>query len=399
MSTRECETWRRFDKLINTGRILFMKKRILALGLAVCTVLSFVGCGKDENPTETTTAAATVNVVLEEEGKLTLPNYKGLVVYSDDVKVSEEDLQKYLNTRLEAFATTEYVKEGTLEKNMEIKISYTGTIDGKEFTGSSSPAAVAALTDKGFVINGSAVPGFADAVIGKNVGDTVEMDLTLPKDYSVKDLQNKTAHFVVKIDSIVKVVEPKLSNEYVEKEYGELGIKTVEEFMDYLRETLYMNNVYAKVWPTIIENTTVQSYAKADYEEMFKSVSESEEQIIYMNYGYTLDQYLALLGMTQSDWDFQISEYVKGTLKEEMIIEELAKVEKLEPTEEEFNRKMLEYAKSYGMSTVDELKEYYGAEDEAYWFSVRTYKVQKFVVDNATVKEGSDPNKATTAAK
>ena len=372
-----------------------MKKRLLALGLAVCTVFSFIGCGNSSTPEETTTAA-TSNVVLGEEGKLVLADYKNLVVYSEDVKVSEEDLQEYLNTRLEAFTTTEYIKEGTVEKDMEVKISYKGTVDGKEFKGGSSAATVVSITEKGFKVD-----GFTTALIGHKVGDTVEMDLKFADDYSDETLKGKDVHYTVVIDAIVNKVTPKLSNEYIEEEYGEIGIKTVEEFMDYLRETLYMNNVYAEVWPTIIENTMVESYEKKEYEELFQTVSEGEEYIIYTNYGYTLDQYLTLLGMTRADWDLQISEYVKSTLMEEMIIEEIANIEKLEPTQAEYDKKMLEYAKGYGMKTVEELKEYYGAEEESYWFSVKTYKVQKFIVDNVTVKEGSNPDKEeeTTTAK
>ena len=374
-----------------------MKKRLLALGLAVCTIFSFVGCGKEEQPGETTTAATTVNVVLTEEGKITLPDYKSLVAYSADVEVSEEDLQEYLTKRLEAFSETEYVKEGTIEKDMNVKISYKGTVDGKEFEGGSSPAKVIPMSEKGF-----SVEGFTAGIIGHKVGETVELDLKLPSDYAVKELQGKDVHYSVTIDSIVKVNTPKLTDEYVKEEYGELGIETAEDFMKYLRETLFMNNVYAKVWPTIIENTTVESFKKSEYEELFKTVSEGEEYIIYTNYGYTLDQYLGLLGMSKNDWDLQISEYVKGVLKEEMIINEIAKVEKLEPTQEEYDKKMLEYAKGYGMDTVEELKEQYGAEEESYWFSVKTYKVQKFVVDKTTIKEGKNPDskeEQTTTAK
>lgn len=367
-----------------------MKKKLLAMGLAVCTVLSLSACGKGSE--DETTTSSTVKFG---DGTVTLGEYKGLTAYADDVEVSQANLDEYLDYRLNLDSTTEYLTEGTIKKDDQVKVSYKGTVDGKEFTGGTSEGTVISITDTGF-----AVDGFTDALIGHNVGDKVAMDLKLPDDYSDATLKGKDAHYDVTIVSLVNTVVPDLTDEYVAKAYGTLGLKTVTEFMEYLKNDLYINNVYSKVWPTVVENATAQDYNQEDYEEYLKTVSENQEYSIYSQYGYTLEQYLQLAGMTQADWDNNIASYVQDTLKEEMIIEKIAKEEGIEVTQEEYDKKMFEYAKLYGYDSAEEfIKSYDTIDQEDFQFSVKAYKVQEFVANSATIKPGSDPNAETTTTQ
>lgn len=364
-----------------------MKKKLLAMGLAVCTVLSLSACGKDK--AEETTAAVDLKFG---EGTVTLGEYKGLTVYSDDIDVSEDDLEKHLNYRLSLDSTTEYKKEGTIKADDKVKVSYKGTVDGKEFTGGTSEGTVVSITDKGF-----SVDGFTDALIGHNVGDVVSMDLTLPDDFSDSTVKGKAVHYEVTIQSLVITIVPDLTDTYVKEGYGVLGLEKVSDFMEYLRNDLYINNIYSKIWSTVVENATVVDYNEDKYKEYLTTVSENQENSIYNSYGYTLTEYLSLVGQTQADWDKSISEYVQNTLKEEMIINQIANEENIEVSDEEYNKKMFEYAKLYGYSSAEEfIKAYDSIDEEDFKFSVTAYKVQEFVSKSAKVVQGSDPNAETT---
>ncbi len=364
-----------------------MKKKLLAMGLAVCTVLSLSACGKDK--AEETTAAVDLKFG---EGTVTLGEYKGLTVYSDDIDVSEDDLEEYLNYRLSLDSTTEYKKEGTIKADDKVKVSYKGTVDGKEFTGGTSEGTVVSITDKGF-----SVDGFTDALIGHNVGDVVSMDLTLPDDFSDSTVKGKAVHYEVTIQSLVITIVPDLTDTYVKEGYGVLGLEKVSDFMEYLRNDLYINNIYSKIWSTVVENATVVDYNEDKYKEYLTTVSENQENSIYNSYGYTLTEYLSLVGQTQADWDKSISEYVQNTLKEEMIINQIAKEENIEVSDEEYNKKMFEYGKLYGYSSAEEfIKAYDSIDEEDFKFSVTAYKVQEFVSKSAKVVQGSDPNAETT---
>lgn len=366
-----------------------MKKRILALSLSVIMALSLTACGKGDEK-ETTTNGSSVN--LTEKGEIKLGEYKGLTVYSDDIKVKDSELEAYINQRLELDATTEYKTSGVVKENDKVKLSFKGTIDGKEFSGGTTEGTVVTMNDTGF-----SVDGFVDAVIGHSIGEKLELDLTMPEDYSDEELQKKPVHFSVSLDSLVVTNTPELTDEYVEKEYSGLGINTVGEFTEYLKNDLYINNIYTKIWSTIVENSTVVSYEKERYEEYYNTVSENYAAQIQSTYGMSVDEYLEQSSVSSAEWNERIVEYVTGYLKEEMVIKKIAEVENISVTDEQFDTKMLEYAKLYGYDTVEEFKEAYGdIEDEDFQFSVLAYYVQEFVSKQANVVAGSDPSKATT---
>lgn len=365
-----------------------MRKKILALCLAVCTILSFTACGEEDSK-ETTTSTASD---LAEEGKITLGEYKGLVVYSDDITITDSELESYTNERLSVDSTTEYRTEGVVAEGDKVKVAYKGTVDGEEFTGGTSEGRVISISDTGFDVE-----GFTDGLIGHSIGETVELDLKFADDYSDEALQGKDVHYSVKLDSLVITVVPELTDEYVAAEYSEIGITTVGEFTEYLRNDLYINNIYSQIWSQIVEDTTVEAYEKEKFEEYVKIYAENEEYGIYAYYGYTLDDYLSLMGITESDWLLQIEASVRSSLKEEMILEEIAEIEGIEVSDEEFNKKMFEYAKLYGFDSVEEFKKSYSnIDDEDFKFSVKAYLVQEFLAKSVTVKEGSNPDNETT---
>lgn len=373
-----------------------MRKKLLILGMVTCLAFSASACGKDSD-NETTTASSQESEkksddTIKEKGELKLAAYKGLAAYEDDIKVSDSDLEKYINDRLAYDSVTEYKEEGTVEADMKVKVSYKGTIDGKEFTGGTSEGKVISITSSGFEVE-----GFTDGLKGHSVGEVVELDLKMPEDYSDKDLASKAVHYSVTINSIVVTVVPELNDAYVEKEYSGLDLHTVGEFKEYLKNDLYINNIYSQVWPQIVEDTEVISYCKADYDEYFTTVSENYEYQLYSSYGYTLEQYLEASGMTKDEWNAQLDTRVKSTLKEEMIIDEIAKAENIEITDEQFDRKMLEYAKLYGYDSVEDFKKDYSSiTDEQFKYSVKAYFVQNYVAEQASIQKGSDPSKETT---
>lgn len=374
-----------------------MRKKLLILGMVTCLAFSVSACGKDDK-SETTAASekesSKKDDTIKEKGEIKLAAYKGLAAYEDDIAVSDSDLEKYINDRLALDAVTEYQEEGTVEADMKVKVSYKGTIDGKEFTGGTSEGTVITISDSGF-----SVKGFTEGLKGHKVGDVVELDLKMPDDYSDEKLKGKDVHYSVTINSIVVTVVPNLNDEYVEKEYGGLDLHTVGEFKEYLKNDLYINNVYQQVWPQIVEDTEVISYCKEDYDEYFTTISENYEYQIYSSYGYKLEDYLKAVSSTKEEWDAKIDTTVKSTLKEEMIIDEIAKAEKIKITDEQFDRKMLEYAKLYGYDTVEAFKEQYSSiTDEQFQFSVKAYFVQNYVAEQASIQKGSNPSKETTTS-
>lgn len=374
-----------------------MRKKIIALSLAVAMTLSLAACGEADDKNETTTVNendALQEGKLGDKAEVRLGEYKGLTVYSDDIQVTDTALESYINQRLSLDAVTEYHTEGVVAENDKVKLSYKGTIDGEEFTGGSSAGAVVTMNSTGFSIE-----GFVDGIIGHSIGETVELDLNMPEDYSEEALKGKAVHFSVELDSLVVTITPELTDDWVKDEYSGLGMSTVGEFTQYLKNDLYINNIYSKIWADIIENSEVITYDKERFDDYFKIVSENNEYAIYQSYGVTLSEYLSAYGMTQEDWNQQVSSYVESTLKEEMVIQEIANVENIVVSDDEFNKKMLEYAKLYGYDSVEDFKaDYPNISDEDFDFSVMAYYVQEYVAKQANVVQGSSSDSETTTA-
>ena len=364
-----------------------MKKKIFALSLSVIVAFSLVACGKSTEQ-ETTTTASDIG----EKGEINLGQYKGLTVYSDDIEVKDSELEAYINQRLELDATTEYMTSGVIKKNDKVKLSFKGTIDGEEFSGGTTEGTVVTMNEDGFIVD-----GFVDAIIGHSIGEKLELDLTMPEDFSDENLKNKPVHFSVSLDSLVVTVVPELTDDFVKSEYSGIGLNTVGEFTEYLKNDLYINNIYSQIWSSIVENSTVVTYEKERYDNYYKIVSENYAAQIQSSYGMSMEEYLQQSSISAVEWENNLSSYVKDYLKEEMVIEKIAELENISLTDEQFNIKMLEYAKLYGYDTVEEFKQNYAdVEDEEFRFSALAYFVQEFVAKQANVVAGSNPNKSTT---
>lgn len=364
-----------------------MKKKIFALSLSVIMAFSLVACGKSTEQ-ETTTTVSNIG----EKGEINLGQYKGLTVYSDDIEVKDSELEAYINQRLELDATTEYMTSGVIKKNDKVKLSFKGTIDGEEFSGGTTEGTVVTMNEDGFIVD-----GFVDAIIGHSIGEKLELDLTMPEDFSDENLKNKPVHFSVSLDSLVVTVVPELTDDFVKSEYSGIGLNTVGEFTEYLKNDLYINNIYSQIWSSIVENSTVVTYEKERYDNYYKIVSENYAAQIQSSYGMSMEEYLQQSSISAVEWENNLSSYVKDYLKEEMVIEKIAELENISLTDEQFNIKMLEYAKLYGYDTVEEFKQNYAdVEDEEFRFSALAYFVQEFVAKQANVVAGSNPNKSTT---
>ena len=181
-----------------------MRKRILALSLCLCTLVSMAGCGKSDSKEETKT-----------EGKITVTDYKGIKVKESTATVTSEELDGYIESILSSKRTTESVTEGKTAENDSIKVEYTATMDGEKVDALSTTSETTIdLTDDGF-----AIEGFTKKLIGKKVGKTVEFDIKIQDDFETEDYAGKMVHFAVDIKSIEVTTTPELTDKWVKENY------------------------------------------------------------------------------------------------------------------------------------------------------------------------------------
>ncbi len=349
-----------------------MKKRLLAIALCVCTVFSVAGCDKAKKKEENK----------KYETKYELGQYKGIQVDSSLKTVEQKVLDESLKKELEYHSKDEELKEGVLAKDDRVKITYKSTVEDKDFK--SGTGKVITLKDGGFDIK-----GVVDAIIGKNVGDKLSIDITLPTDYSDKNVAGKVAHFEITIEAKVINVVPEFTDAFVKEKYGYLGLETTADFLEFLEEELYISQIYSEVWDVVMENLKMESYDTDDLAALAKELKEYEEYSVYMTYGIDLKTYLSYLGMDEAEFDEAVEESAKEYMKQEILVDAIAEAEGITISDELYNEKILEYAKAYGFNTVEEFQSNYGdMTREDFEFTIYSELVIELVVDNVEFVDG-----------
>ena len=201
-----------------------MNKKILVSGLAAVFALYMVGCGSTDKDAYLSGIKA--------EDYVDLCEYNGIPVEEAQPSVTDDYVEMYINYNLSSSASyKEITDRDTVKDGDVVNIDYTGKLKdtGKEFDGGSAKGYDLTIGSKSFI------DGFETGLIGKKIGDSVDLDLTFPTSYSSADLAGKEVVFTVKINSIS--VTPELTDDLVPS-FGISGVSTVDQLKAYMHDSL-----------------------------------------------------------------------------------------------------------------------------------------------------------------
>ena len=332
-----------------------MKKKLLCAGLitvlSLSSALVLTGCGKDEQPYS--------DVDLSEYVKV--GDYKGLEYDKISVSVSADEVQDEIDRRLTAAATTEKSESGTVKDGDTINVSFEGKIDGKTFEGGSSD-------DYAITIGTTTmIDGFVEGLIGKEVGETVTMDLKFPDDYQNEDVAGKDVTFEVKIKTKDVQVVPDYDVDFVKANSDYDNLKDYEASVkkDLLASKQESEEMQVKqaLWEQIIKNSEIIKYPEEkdqkieDQMDAVKKDAEDNEM--------ELSEYLEAGGYTEEEFKDMVTEYIETNMFQEMIIYAIAEKEEVEVTDEEYQKYMDQVLESTGMDE-DTFESVYGMTIEEY---------------------------------
>ena len=296
------------------------------------------GKGTDGAKTESTAEADKIDYQAQECVKL--GDYLGMEIsLPNDYKVTKTQIEDYANSMAQYSAQPSY--KDTNKKEVEegdiVNIDYEGKKDGTAFEGG---------TDTGYHLkigSNTFIDGFEDGLIGKKVGQTVELDLTFPESYPSEDLAGQAVVFTVKINKIVKEdadAEFKLTDEYVKKNFN---VATVEDYRkqvkDYLEE-LNKNNKTTDTRQAVVAK--LQEVCEVNLPDELLGARTSDYVVQFTNNnctdGTTLADFLSknYNGMTEEDFRADITNEMRTNLTTELILEAIAQKEEIELDEEAF---------------------------------------------------------------
>jgi trigger factor len=319
----------------------------------------------------------TVNVTVKPE--VELGEYKGVKAEKVEYPVTDEDIEKQLQSMREKNARIINKEDGTVEKGDTAVIDFEGFIDGVPFDGGKD-------TNHSLEIgSGSFIEGFEDQLMGKKAGEEVDVKVTFPGDYRAAELAGKDATFKVKINEVKYKELLPLDDEFA-KDVSEF--ETLDELKADLRKKLEESNELRakrefedKVIKAVVENSTVDIPKVMVDREIDYMLDNLNYRLQYQ--GLSLEQYAQYTNTSIDKMKEDYRDAALSSVKTELVLQKVSKVENISPSDKDINQEIEKMAKQYNQE-LDKFKAtLQEREMEIVKNEVITHKAVDFLVQNA----------------
>ena len=337
----------------------------------------------------------TVDVVQLEKGKsfiftaevavkpeVELGTYKGVTVTKADTSVKAAEVNAEVEKEREANARTVSVTDRGVKKDDITIIDFEGFIDGTAFEGGKGENHELLIGSHSFIDT------FEDQLIGKKVGDDVEVNVSFPEDYHAAELAGKPALFKVKIHEIKVKELPKLDDEFAQdisefdtlKEYkADLKKKMIEE-----KERAAKRAQEDEAIQAIIEDSKMdipEPMLQLQCQQMIDGMAQQMAQ-----QGLSMDQYFQFTGTSMEQLMEQVKPEATNRIKASLVLEAIASKEKFEISDEDVEAEIAKMAEMYHME-VEKIKEIMGEnEKESIKRDLSIQAAVNLITDNMKVK-------------
>lgn len=308
-----------------------------------------------------------------------LGEYKGVKAQKVTSRVLKKDIEAELEKKREMNSRMVPVEYRPIEKDDVANIDFEGFCDGVPFDGGKG---------EGFDLtigSGQFIPGFEEQLIGKNIGDEVDVNVTFPEEYHAEELKGKPALFKVKINSIKVKELPELDDEFA-KDVSEFD--TLEDLKKDIKENLSKagkENAAHKTEENVInavcDATEIDIPDAMINSQIDKMLRDFDMNMRYQ--GLNLEQYLKYTGMTVDKMRAQFKDDAAKNVKTSLVLEKICEAEGIDASEDEINKEYESMAESNGMK-IEDIKKYVSEDDVKE--TIKARNTIKFLVDNANFK-------------
>ena len=299
----------------------------------------------------------TATVALKPE--VTLGEYKGIEVEKKEVEVTDEEVEAEINKVIESNARMLDIDDRATQDGDTVLIDFDGYVDGKQFEGGKADDYSLVLGSHSFIDN------FEEQLVGKNIGDDVEVNVTFPENYQAEELQGKPAVFKVKIKEIKVKELPELDDDFAQ---DVSNFDTIAEYKEDLKKKLTENKEEAlkrereeAVIGKIIENAQMDIPEQMVDAQTRQMTQEFAQRL--SSQGLSIDQYMQFTGLTPQKMIEELKPQALKRIQSRLVLEAVVAAENIETTEEELDKEIENMASMYQME-VDKLKEVIGEEEK-----------------------------------
>ena len=275
--------------------------------------------------------------------------YTGMKIQKFEYTVKDEEIDAEIERLRDRNARKVEVTDRAAQNGDIVNIDFVGTVDGVKFDGGEA---------EGFDLtlgSGQFIPGFEAQVVGMNIGEKKDVNVTFPENYQAEALKGKPAVFAVTLNKIQGKELPELNDEFIKEATGSAS---VEEYKAKTQERLQAqanrranDDTENSILNAIAANTEVEIPQAMIEREIDSLVQKFEYQLMYQ--GLKLADYLDFLKVSEADFRKNYQAQAEKNVKNQLIISHIIEEEKIEASEEEVDAKVAEQAKSVDKTTEE----------------------------------------------
>jgi trigger factor len=282
-----------------------------------------------------------------------LKDYKSIEYKLEEVTVDDKEVDDQIADLLERKADLELKEDGEVEDGDTVVIDFEGFLDDVAFDGGKGENYDLVIGSHSFI------PGFEEQLIGMKAEETKDINVTFPEDYQAENLKGKETRFTVTVHEIKKKVLPELNDEFV-KEQKITNVNTVEDLKNYTKDNI-TNRKEAQAKNTA-ENNLMDQLAELVEVDIPEVMINSELNNMIQNYeqrmmqqGISLAQFMQITGQTIDQLRDSMKDDAVKRIKINLGLDEIAKKENIQVSEEDINEEYQKMADMYSMP-VEEIK-------------------------------------------
>ena len=310
-----------------------------------------------------------------------ISDYKGLVCEKPNSTVNKDDVEEYLNREREKHSRINPVTDRAVKDGDLVNINFEGFIDGVAFEAGKGENYDLEIGSKTFIDT------FEEQIIGKNIGDEFDVNVTFPENYGKEDLASKPAVFKVKINEINEKILPELNDEFVQDTTEFESLKDYKKEIKSKLTTMKKDEADKKMKETVLEALIekVEVTIPSAMIEIDQKINEFRNGIGAQ--GLTLESYLNYMGQSLENMREAYRIICEKQVKGRLALEAVAEEEKIKVSEKDIDAELTRIAEAYHIDR-EKIESIFGEkEKENIIKDLKTQKALDFLVKNSVQPE------------
>ena len=292
-----------------------------------------------------------VTFEVETRPEVSLGSYKGLNVKVEIPAKEDDAFDRALNSFLTQHSSLDLVLDRPSCETDTVVFDFDGVCNGEPIQGGSAKAYTLDLAHSNFI------PGFAEQLVGHNINEEFDIQVTFPAEYHDEKLKGQPATFSIKMKEIKQRVMPELTDDFVKKSSK---FSTVDElkadiqsYIDNQVENIKKVNAENTVFKSVVDSTSVDVPQSMVDREVASLKAEYQQRLSYQ--GVNWEEFLKSQG---EEFEKSLSEEAEMRIKNSLIIDKISKEVEIKVEQADFQTKLAQMAGAYGVAPQELLKQF-----------------------------------------